>query len=454
MKRYEGMVHSSGGDYWVEMEESRNGEYVKFEDYKALEARCNEEESNLASTLQILASERRINVKLVENQLELKKEIEAVSARIPEWHCSACNTVRPLPDRIGFNLTCPCGNGTLLPSTQAERSLREECKILRDYMMGFDKCYLALNPEAQDEIHPVRLMELIENIITDRDKYKIWYEIAEPKVIAFSDECDRLHAQLLHEREELRKTRDCLLNERNVIEALREKLESAQGQKPIGYMSKDQLSRMQNDEMNCYSIYQCKHEPWVVIPIYAGVPVPEQKVFSPNDADKILDERHLAPWPDFNGAEIREGDIIAHPDGTRGIVHYFEGLTECWQVQYEDSYGRLSLHVGFNKDNKPIIMPSGNVFIIESLLTGDGVALKPLNGWPSELNTMHMTPCFSVAALQFGFTETVDKNQLSDAQIKRLTAWLTSIAIRDDDNAPIITLPVLLERLPKFLSGL
>jgi len=36
VKRYEGYVHGSGGDYWVEMEESRNGQFVSLADYEQL----------------------------------------------------------------------------------------------------------------------------------------------------------------------------------------------------------------------------------------------------------------------------------------------------------------------------------------------------------------------------------------------------------------------------------
>jgi len=39
VKKYEGAVHSSGGDRWVEMEESYCGKYVSIEDYEKLHER-------------------------------------------------------------------------------------------------------------------------------------------------------------------------------------------------------------------------------------------------------------------------------------------------------------------------------------------------------------------------------------------------------------------------------
>lgn len=49
---------------------------------------------------------------------------------------------------------------------------------------------------------------------------------------------------------------------------------------------------------------------------------------------------NTAPWTDFNGGEIREGDYLVHPDGTRGVVVFddsgkYEGI-RCWRMVYED----------------------------------------------------------------------------------------------------------------------
>lgn len=46
-----------------------------------------------------------------------------------------------------------------------------------------------------------------------------------------------------------------------------------------------------------------------------------------------------APWTDFAGADIYEGDVIAHPTGERGKVVFLRDKTEPadqWRVLYDD----------------------------------------------------------------------------------------------------------------------
>lgn len=57
-----------------------------------------------------------------------------------------------------------------------------------------------------------------------------------------------------------------------------------------------------------------------------------------------------APWPDYAGAEIREGDTIQHPDGERGTVVFLADEKEPsdqWRVDYGGGYlSRLCLQIG------------------------------------------------------------------------------------------------------------
>ncbi len=62
------------------------------------------------------------------------------------------------------------------------------------------------------------------------------------------------------------------------------------------------------------------------------------------------DERRKAPWPDFNGSGIFEGDVILHPNGESGVVVFLdweEQPTDQWRVDYRDgTRSRLCLQVG------------------------------------------------------------------------------------------------------------
>ena len=57
-----------------------------------------------------------------------------------------------------------------------------------------------------------------------------------------------------------------------------------------------------------------------------------------------------APWPDFSGNPIYEGDTIIHPSGEKGIVialHQQTCDSDTWRVRYGDGIvARLCLQVG------------------------------------------------------------------------------------------------------------
>lgn len=62
--------------------------------------------------------------------------------------------------------------------------------------------------------------------------------------------------------------------------------------------------------------------------------------------------KHKAPWLDFSGNEIHEGDVLVHPSGERGVVCFYpdEKLVEDqWRVFYAEhggSHSRLCLQIG------------------------------------------------------------------------------------------------------------
>lgn len=57
-----------------------------------------------------------------------------------------------------------------------------------------------------------------------------------------------------------------------------------------------------------------------------------------------------APWTDFAGNEIYEGDTIRHPNGGEGKVIFLpqeESPSDQWRVNYPlAGLGRLSLQIG------------------------------------------------------------------------------------------------------------
>ncbi|MGF6697632.1 hypothetical protein OKW38_002244 [Paraburkholderia sp. MM5496-R1] len=57
-----------------------------------------------------------------------------------------------------------------------------------------------------------------------------------------------------------------------------------------------------------------------------------------------------APWSDFSGQPIHEGDEIQHPSGERGRVVFLDAEAEPrdqWRVDYGDGLlSRLGLQIG------------------------------------------------------------------------------------------------------------
>lgn len=58
-----------------------------------------------------------------------------------------------------------------------------------------------------------------------------------------------------------------------------------------------------------------------------------------------------APYKDFNGNDLFDGDYIEHPNGERGKVIVLankENDADKWRVDYEDggSWSRLCLQIG------------------------------------------------------------------------------------------------------------
>ncbi|WP_047299720.1 hypothetical protein [Pseudomonas fluorescens] len=69
---------------------------------------------------------------------------------------------------------------------------------------------------------------------------------------------------------------------------------------------------------------------------------------------------NIAPWPDYAGVKIQEGDTIQHPSGERGVVVFLPEHTEPsdqWRVDYGDqALSRLALQIG-DKGRAVVIDP-------------------------------------------------------------------------------------------------
>jgi hypothetical protein len=57
------------------------------------------------------------------------------------------------------------------------------------------------------------------------------------------------------------------------------------------------------------------------------------------EAIKYVEEnmgKRKAPYQDYGGNNLYEGDTIIHPDGTCGIVQYFKNMLNPWRVKYQE----------------------------------------------------------------------------------------------------------------------
>lgn len=77
---------------------------------------------------------------------------------------------------------------------------------------------------------------------------------------------------------------------------------------------------------------------------------------------KQADKRLIAPWKDFKGNNIFEGDKIIHPSGESGIVVFRKNSisdSDNWLVDYDDGcLSRLCLQIG--DKGMAIVQPSQN----------------------------------------------------------------------------------------------
>lgn len=77
--------------------------------------------------------------------------------------------------------------------------------------------------------------------------------------------------------------------------------------------------------------------------INAGWTPPKEKPAGPvGDPER---EKQTAPWKDYAGNTLQEGDYIKHPDGTIGKVFVSSSPEHvgygCWRVIYEDGENLL-----------------------------------------------------------------------------------------------------------------
>lgn len=58
-----------------------------------------------------------------------------------------------------------------------------------------------------------------------------------------------------------------------------------------------------------------------------------------------------APWHDYKGDDIHDGDEVVHPSGEYGVVVRYHDIPEpldAWRIHYESGeVGRMCLQVGW-----------------------------------------------------------------------------------------------------------
>lgn len=102
--------------------------------------------------------------------------------------------------------------------------------------------------------------------------------------------------------------------------------------------------------------------PMEIASAYAAVRNAELlECYSLDELYSAEDQMEKAPWPDFAGYDIREGDILEHPDGARGTVVFLASAAEPsdqWRVVYGDgTYTRLCLQIG--EKGRAVVVSNG-----------------------------------------------------------------------------------------------
>jgi hypothetical protein len=70
-------------------------------------------------------------------------------------------------------------------------------------------------------------------------------------------------------------------------------------------------------------------------------------------------EKRKAPWPDFAGADIHEGDRIAHPSGETGVVVYDDKYPDRpFRVQYDGDDFTLDLGLQIGDRGQAVVVPT------------------------------------------------------------------------------------------------
>jgi len=73
-----------------------------------------------------------------------------------------------------------------------------------------------------------------------------------------------------------------------------------------------------------------------------------------------MEQRRKAPWPDYAGRPIHEGDTVEHPSGERGIVRFFEAgesPSDQWRVDYGDLPPPLRLCLQIGDKGQAVVVP-------------------------------------------------------------------------------------------------
>ena len=75
-----------------------------------------------------------------------------------------------------------------------------------------------------------------------------------------------------------------------------------------------------------------------------------------------MNSANAAPWPDYAGNPIHEGDTIRHPDGAVGRVILLDEPRrgEFWFVDYSDWLGLLMLRLQVGDKGQAVVVNDPN----------------------------------------------------------------------------------------------